>query len=278
MAVVSAVPGILDIRQGYASGRLPTDEETAEYKRQQAIRLAAVKHPAAIAAERAESERLREAERRAANPDPRQALRDAHGRRGEALAEVRRLGELQQKAAQLVAQLEERQGELVDTLAARNAEAATALVAALAEGTDQLPLAAKNDAATSAVAAVRSKLRVALGARLQLDRDLEQARQHLAAAEQTVRGAVYALGVDHAVAEAKAIAELVAALNRKRVDLWGLSVALTSEARALGPATPGLPPAVSRAIGPAADHPSLDSAWGVRLARLRRDAEAALST
>jgi hypothetical protein len=51
---------------------------------------------------------------------------------------------------------------------------------------------------------------------------------------------------------------------------------LTQAGRLLGPAAvPGLPAAVHRAVGDAADS-GIDPSWSVRLQRLRDDPEAAL--
>jgi hypothetical protein len=291
MPVVSGVPGVLDTRQGFAGQPYPP-ELVEQLERQKEAR-GRVKHPAEIAAEKAESERRREAERRAANPDPRQSLRAAHAKHHAAAAELDRIVGLREKAGELLATLEGEHAALTDKVRASNEVAAGRLVVALAEGTD-LPFRLRklvdetesfwpaptppNDVSEAQLDEVAARLQVARGAVSQLSEHHAAALKAVLAAARDVQVAVYGLGVDHAVAEAEAIEELAAALNARRAELWSLSAALTTAGRSLGPgAVPGLPPAVGRAIGAAADHRTIDPAWDVRLARLREDPEAELA-
>jgi hypothetical protein len=132
MAVIVVVPGILDIRQGWTGKPYPP-ELVERLERQKAAR-GVVRHPAELARERDESERQREAERRAEHPDPRGDLRAAHVQRLEAATEVDRVGGLRGKAADLVDELAARESEAVAALRERNTQSAEALVAALSVG------------------------------------------------------------------------------------------------------------------------------------------------
>ena len=102
-----------------------------------------------------------------------------------------------------------------------------------------------------------------------------RAQKAVVAAERRVALAAAALGVDHAVREAERIEQLADELHHRRVVLWSLSAALTSEFRRLADPSLYLPPLVSRAIGSALDG-RVDGSWNDRLRRLREDPEASL--
>lgn len=271
MAVVSRVAGTPDTRRGYDSGAHYTDAEVAEYwKRRNAGK---VRHPSELAVERQEAERQREAERKAANPEPRQSLRDAHIVLRKARDESARISLLTDKAEAMVRDLEAEERRLFEEQRVGDRAIVDRLVETLELGTaDDLPVAPAHPTRN----AVARRLALARDAHQRLAEEHVEARKQLSAAITAVDQAVVAVGVDVAVAEAERIEALAVELHERRVALWSLSAALSNEQRRLGPWTVRpTPPVVGRAIGAALDG-RVDGSWNQRLARLKLDPQAEL--
>jgi hypothetical protein len=269
--VVPVVSGVPDRRQGWNSGAGYTEAELAEYRRRQEA--GRPRHPAEIAAERAAAELRREEERRAAHPDPRGALREAHAALAGAKAELDRIVELREKAGEHFLALEAEHERLSGEVRLGNASIVDRLISALDAGAEHLP-GPGTHAAEVQLDAVTTKLGVARGAVSQLTEYHASALKAVLAAEAGVATAAVALAVDFAVIESEAIEAQAAELHARRSALFGLSSAITTELRRLGPGAPWLPVAVGRAIG--AIDTKIDPVWYERLKRLREDPEAEL--
>src|SRR5262249_18578821 len=127
------------------------------------------------------------------------------------------------------------------------------------------PIGPRSDAAAQALEAVSARLQVAQDGHRLLVEQHAQARELLAAAIIAVDHAALAVGIDRAVAEAEAIEQQAAELNRRRSGLWSLSAAITNEQRRLGPQAHQLylPAVVSRAVGAIDARP--DPSWDTKL-------------
>lgn len=268
MPVISRVQGTPDSRKGWAN---PVPAGLTDHP----WRATPVPHGNEIRAEKARREIEREAERKAANPDPRQALRDAHARRAETKAELDRIVGLRGRAADLVRALEQRHQQLTDEVRAGNKAAAAELVGALGQSRDDLPLSPQTEQLQAQLASVSGRLGVGRDAQAELSEQHRTAVAAVREAEAGVTRCAVTLAIDYSVGEAQEIEVLKVDLNRRRRDLWSLSAAITSQLRIM-PHQAGLylPAAVGRAIDNL--DAAVDPAAAARLKRLTEDPEAEL--
>jgi colicin import membrane protein len=135
------------------------------------------------AEQEAEAERLRRA-----GPDPREALREAHRLRGQALADVEHHCGAVERARALSTEIETRISALEAGRKETEAEQAAALAEALEAGAPPRVNGRKNGASTDAIEAAGHELNVAQIALARLQGELDEAEAAAGNAEYALRG------------------------------------------------------------------------------------------